>query len=132
MLRDDSPHNREAEAAPAPFGRVVRQKQLLALGRRDARAIVGHDDPHQVVAGVELRFDHDVAATLHRFDRVVDQVDDDTADLLDVEANQRHAGREALLDAHVAEYSIVQSHRIGDELGEVGWHGARRRHPREL
>ena len=54
------------------------------------------------VGGVELRFDDDLAAPLHRFDRVVDQVDDDAPNLLGVEPDERHAGGEPLLDADVA------------------------------
>ncbi len=52
--------------------------------------------------------DDDVAAALHRLDGVVDQVDDDAADLLGIEANQRHRRREALIDAHVGEDAVVE------------------------
>src|SRR3954453_1189215 len=41
VLGDDAPDDRQAEAAAAPLGRVVRQEQLLALPRRDTRAVVG-------------------------------------------------------------------------------------------
>src|SRR4051794_34430269 len=49
VLGDDSPHDGQAEAAAAPFGRVVGQEQLLALPRRDTRTVVGdHDADHRV------------------------------------------------------------------------------------
>ena len=69
-----------------------------------------------LLAGVELRLDDDVAAALHRLDGVVDQVDDDAADLLGVEPHQRHAGREPLLDPDIGEDPVVERERVGDEL----------------
>ena len=60
VLGDDAAHDRQAEAAAAPLRRVVRQEQLLALGRRNARAVVGDDDADDAVGAVELRFDDDL------------------------------------------------------------------------
>src|SRR5437867_2472989 len=132
VFGDDPAHDRETEPAAAPFGRVIREEQLLALGRRDARAVVCDNDTDEVVSGVELRLDHDVASPLHGLDRVVDQVDDDATDLLHIQPHQRNAGRKPLRDPYVAEDAIVQRERIGDELANIRRHRARRWHAREL
>src|SRR5206468_1359939 len=107
VLRDDATHDRKPQTAAAPLRRVVRQEQLLALGWRNARAVVGDDHAHQAVGFVALRLHHDPPAALHRLDRIVDQVDDDAADLLGVESHERDAGRELLLDPNFGEDPVV-------------------------
>ncbi len=63
MLPPCSATIRRTIARPEPaaplLGRVVRQEQLVALGRRNAGAVVRHDNPHQAVAGIVLRLDVD-------------------------------------------------------------------------
>src|SRR4030095_3240593 len=44
LLRDDSAHDRGAEPAAPLLGRIVWQKELLAIGERNARTVVGHRD----------------------------------------------------------------------------------------
>src|SRR5262249_49330294 len=52
VLGNDAADDGEAEAAAGLLGGVVRQKQLFALGRGNARAIVGDDEARHVVRGV--------------------------------------------------------------------------------
>ena len=49
VLGDDAADDGQAETAAPLLGRVVRQEQLVALRRRNARTVVGHDDAHEVV-----------------------------------------------------------------------------------
>ena len=132
MLGDDPADDGEPEPAAPPLGGVVRQKELLALRWRNAGAVIGHDKADEPVRRIELGLEDDVAAALHRFDRVVDQVDDDAADLFGIQPDERKARRKALLDADIAEDAVVERDRVRDELGEVGRDRSRRRHPREL
>ena len=67
-----------------------------------------------------------------RLDRIVHEVDDDAADLLDVEPHRRQRRRELPLDPDVAEEAVVERERVGQHGVQVRRHGARRRHPREL
>ena len=85
------------------LGRVIRHEELLAVGRRHARAVVGDDEPRDRVRRVVLRLDGNARlaagrgppASAHGLDRIVHEVDDDAADLLDVEPDGRQRRREA-------------------------------------
>ena len=55
VFGDDAAHDGEAQTAAALLGRVIRQEQFVALGRRNAGAVVGDDDPQQVVAPCRAR-----------------------------------------------------------------------------
>src|SRR5687768_7440911 len=99
VLGDDAPHDREPQPAAATLRRVIGHEQLLAVGGRNARPVVRDEDPGHAVHGIELRLDNDQrriaawprlgAAPSERFDRIVDEVDDDAANLLDVDAYGR-------------------------------------------
>ncbi len=132
MLGDDTSHDRESEATSPLLRRVVRQKQLVSLGRRNAWTIVGDDDAHEVVGGVVLRFDLDDAALLHRLDRVVDQVDDDAPDLFRIDRDLRQRVGEPSLDVDSHEDSLVETKDIGQQVVKVRGDRARRRHAGEL
>src|SRR5205085_7681948 len=67
VLGDDAANDRQAEAAAAALGRVVRQEQLLALRGRNTGSVVRDDHAYHAVGPVDLRLDEDLAAPLHRF-----------------------------------------------------------------
>src|SRR5688500_10822147 len=89
VLRHDPADDREPEPAAAQLGRVIRKEELLALRRRDPGAVVGHDNPHEVVGRVVPGLDVDRASPVHGLDGVVDEIDDDAADLLGVDRHLR-------------------------------------------
>ena len=101
MLGDDAAHDRQTKATSAPLRRIVRKEELLAFDRRDPRAIVGDDDTYEAVGAVELRFDDDLASAVHRFDRIVDEVDDHAPQLFDVEPDERDVAGKAPHDRDV-------------------------------
>src|SRR5262245_1929872 len=122
VLGNNPADDGQAEAAAPALGRIVRQEQLLALGRRNARTVVGHDHAREAVGLVALRFHQNRSAPIHGLDRVVDKVDDDAAHLLDVQPDERDTRREALLDANVAENAVVERERLADEVSEISRH----------
>jgi hypothetical protein len=81
----------------------------LTLRWRDARSVVGDDDAHEVVRRIQLRLDDNAARAFHGFDRVVDEVDDDAADLFRIETHEGNAGREPLPDADVGEQAVCKA-----------------------
>src|SRR5205085_10695857 len=95
-------------AAAAHLGRIVRQEQLPGIRGRNACAVVGHDHPQDAVRRIALRLDDDVPAPLHRFDRIIDEIDDDAANLLRVEAYERYVRGEAHVDPDVGENAVVE------------------------
>src|SRR5262245_34148647 len=56
MLGNNAADDGQAEAAAPALRRIVRQEQLLALRRRNARTIVGNDHARETVGLVALRF----------------------------------------------------------------------------
>ena len=88
------------EAAAAPLGRVVRQEQLVALRRRNARAVVGDDDTHDAVRRIELRLDDDLGRGVPSLRSALSTRLMMTRRICSgVEPHERHARREPLLDA---------------------------------
>src|SRR4051812_18101947 len=94
VLRNDSPHDREAETAAAPFRRIVGKKELLALGYGNTRTVVLDHDSHDLIDLVERRLHDDLPFSFRRFDRIVHEIDDHASDLLDIETDEWHVGRE--------------------------------------
>ena len=94
MLGDNAPDDRQAETAAAALGGVIRQEQFVALGRRDARSGVGDDsDPGTRLFGIAAPVSITIVSLPpHRFDGVVDQVDDDALHLFGIDSHLRHAG----------------------------------------
>src|ERR1051325_566455 len=90
VLRHDPAHDGKPQTAAPLLGRVVRQEQLLALGRRDARSVVGHDDPQQIVPFVVLGGQADDAGAVHRLDGVVHEIQDHAPHLLGIDRYPRH------------------------------------------
>ena len=80
-----------------------------------------------------LRFDLDRAAAVHGLDGVVHQVDDDAANLLGIDATPSAAsGAKCRANVHVGEEPLVQRQRVVEQCVQIGRHGARRGHAREL
>ena len=94
--------------------------------------VVGHDEPDERRARIVVRFEGDDAGSIHRLDRVVDEIDDHAANLLAVDAHLRQLLREAPLEADLAQQPLIQRERLVQEGVQVGRHRARRRHAREL
>ena len=70
--------------------------------------------------------------TAERLDRVVDEIDDDAAHLLEIHADLRQPLAIAALDLNVAEEVVVEGQRLVERGIQVGGRRARRRHAREL
>ena len=99
MLRDDAPDDGQAQAAAAALGRVVRHEQFFAVRG-------GNPGPLSDTTNRTTAFAASCCVSIarggmpsaaagcsaHRFDGVVHEVDDDAADLLDVEPHRRQAG----------------------------------------
>ena len=83
-------------------------------------------------AGIVLRLDRDHARSIHRFDGVVDEIDDDAANLLAVHAHLRQVVREAPLESSRRPAALVERQRLVQQRVQIGGRGARRRHAREL
>ena len=84
-------------------------------------------NPRRLAAGPRARLH-----ASHGFDAIVHEVDDDAADLLDVEPHRRQRRRELADEGDLAEQPVVERQRVGQDAIQVGRHRARRRHAREL
>ena len=74
-----------------------------------------------------------VAAAVHRLDGVVHEVDDDAADLLRIDADTfGSASAKCAPELDVGEEPLIERQRVVQQRVQVGRHGARRRHAREL
>ena len=110
MLDDNPPDDRQPEPAAPPFRRVVGHEELLAVGGRHAGPVVADDEPDDAVPRVAGRRHDDRrllarragAQAIERLHRVVDEVDDDLANLLGVEAHGRQVGFETALEPHAS------------------------------
>ena len=57
MLRDNPAYDGEPEAAAPLLGRIVWQKELLAIGERNAGTVVGHRHAHGAARRLVLRLE---------------------------------------------------------------------------
>ena len=98
VLGDDAADDREAEPAAAPLGRIVRHEQLVAVGRPGCpgrcrrRRCAPRRSPRRAASRSRwwrLAVGRGRLRAAERLDGVVDEVDDDAADLLDVEPHRR-------------------------------------------
>src|SRR5687768_10778660 len=55
VLRDDPAHDRQAQTAPPPLGRVIRQEQLFAVLRGNPGTVVAHRNPYHAIDRVVRR-----------------------------------------------------------------------------
>ena len=64
---------------------------------------------------IELGLEPDRPLALHRFDGVVDRVDDDTLQLLGIEADQMHLWIVAALESDAGKQAFVERQRFIEE-----------------
>ena len=81
-----------------------------------------------VVLGLEV----DRAAAVHGLDGVVHEIDDDAPDLLLIDADLGQPVGEVAPEFDLGEESLIERQRLVQERVQVGRHGTRRRHAREL
>src|SRR5439155_7080018 len=101
------------------------KKQLFPVSGWNARTVVGHDHPDQAVGAVELRFQDNETAPVHRLDGVVDKIDNHPPDLLGIQSDERDAGTGPLLDSNLAEQAVIQRQRLSDQLWQIARDRAR-------
>ena len=123
MFGDDALDDGETETCAAPARGEIWLEEARQIGACDAVARVSDLDEQETACGVVRGGNGHVPVGLrllgHRFERVVNQVDEDAAHLLRVEHCGGQRAREMHVKPHAFEPVFVERDGLADDLVQV-------------